>query len=339
MLHSEVPPFRNLQEDPVFDEPCEPIQHKQNQQSTRMGVAVVGNSTSKSVHGHPVAISQMQIERSPETLASESEGTRYFQYPTKGEDHHDDIEMNISSLTKGEPQKAGAKCFDDDVPMKVQTDQSKFIPLGEDVYSLIFICPFNSLAFLFALYTHILKMILMSLLLSDLFQENKTGTFGGKTCTVAATQFFLLPVAVALQDDLIKVYMRVSNMSYDAAILKDLPSAHKSKLFLSYFLQFLDGLASLSVNFLVMMKTDNIQGIFLNFAALHFLQSIDNAAFSLAGSGFLVKSIEEYCGIVKSTALPQRVSNFSTNHLDTILFTVTYGILFILYFVATFVKE
>jgi hypothetical protein len=256
--------------------------------------------------------------------------------PTADEGDQDhDVEMTMPLPTKkGESQKAGAKCFDDGMSMRVPT-QSKNVPLGEDVYSLIFICPVSSAAFVFAVYTHILKMVLMAFLLSDLTKE-QSGTFGYKDATVTITQFLLLPVAIALQDDLMKVYMRVANMSYDIAITKDVPSAHKSKLFLSYFLQFLDGITSLSVNFIVMLKTDRVLDIFLNFAALHFIQNIDNAAFSLAESGFLLKSIEEYCCIAKSSSLPWRVDDFSTIYLDTILFTATCGLLLILYFLATF---
>jgi len=243
--------------------------------------------------------------------------------------------MNMASQTKGEQlQNEAATYFADDIALNVPK-LPKNVPLGEDVYSLIFICPVNSAAFVFALHTHLLKMVLMAFLLSDLGKE-QSGTFGDKDATVTITQFLLLPVAIALQDDLMKVYMRVANMSYDIAITNDIPSAYKSKLFLSYFLQFLDGITSLSVNFIVMLKTDNILGIFLNFAALHFIQNIDNAAFSLAESGFLLKSIEEYCCIVKSSSLPRRVGDFSSIYLDTILFAATYGLLFMLYFVATF---
>ena len=68
------------------------------------------------------------------------------------------------------------------------------------------------------------------------------------------------------------VYSGISNVKYDPKALEISKYATYWKFNLSYFLRFADGVLSLSVNFGVMLETDDVLGVFLNFAALHFLQ-------------------------------------------------------------------
>jgi hypothetical protein len=49
-----------------------------------------------------------------------------------------------------------------------------------------------------------------------------------------------------------------------------------------------DGLYSLIINFVLLLITDEVLSIFLNFAALGFLQSIDDVAFHLAAHGMFI---------------------------------------------------
>jgi hypothetical protein len=202
--------------------------------------------------------------------------------------------------------------------------------LGEDVYSLIFIAPVCSGSFLFALYTIILKYALFTFLAIDLHDQSG-GEFDEKNTLIRATQFFLLPLSVALQEDLIHVYTRVANIRYDPEILKKSPAATEWKFALSFILRFLDGLYSLIINFVLLLITDEVLSLFLNFAALGFLQSVDDVAFSLVARGYLGDRMEDNCIIVKTASLPRRVGNSFTNSLDSILFVTTFGVMLAIY--------
>ena len=107
-------------------------------------------------------------------------------------------------------------------------DESEFMiederfDLGEDVYSLIFVSPICSASFWFSMYMIILKMLLFTFLALDL-HDRSNGRFDQKNFLIRCTQFFLLPVAVALQEDLIHVYTRIANIRYDPEIQQKSP--------------------------------------------------------------------------------------------------------------------
>ena len=169
-------------------------------------------------------------------------------------------------------------------------------------------------------------MALFTLLAIDVHSQS-VGKFMAKSTLIRITQFALLPVAVAIQEDLIHVYTRVANIRYDKKILKLSPAATEFKFALAFVLRFLDGLYSLIINFVLLLITDQVLSIFLNFAALGFLQSIDDLAFHLAANGYLGDGMEEICQIVRTATLPKRVGDRFANSLDTILFLTTYGVM------------
>ena len=81
---------------------------------------------------------------------------------------------------------------------------------------------------------------------------------------------------------------------------------------------------SLIINFGVMLMADSAAGLFLNFAALEFLQTIDDMAFKLAQEGFFTPTLEDWANHVEEMKLPKRKgSNFMTK-LDSVLFIATY---------------
>lgn len=219
--------------------------------------------------------------------------------------------------------RAGAS---DEEHLEEELDDERF-DLGEDVYSLIFFSPVRSWAFVFASYMIVLKITLFSFLATDLYRQSG-GNFGEiRDPLIRATQFFMLPIAIAMQEDLIHTYTRVANIKYDKSIMDISSSATEKKFALSFVLRFLDGMYSLIINFVVMLITNEVLSLFLNFAALGFLQSIDDVAFHLAANGYLGDRLEDICTLVKKSSLPRRVGDAFTNSLDTILFLTTYGVM------------
>ncbi|CAJ1963697.1 unnamed protein product [Cylindrotheca closterium] len=198
--------------------------------------------------------------------------------------------------------------------------------VGEDVYGLIFVCPVFSQAFFFAFLVVMVKFSLFLFLLVDLYRQSQGGEafFAPKDTLIRATEFLLLPIAIALQEDLIYVYIRVANIIYDPKLMNESPSATKCKFVMSFVLRLMDGLFSLTINFVLIMTTETVLGIFLNFAALHFLQGIDDVAFQMAHEGFLGDRMEYRCQEVQQTKMKRRVGDAFTNALDSVLFLLTY---------------
>eukprot|EP00980_Cylindrotheca_fusiformis_P004272 scaffold918_cov126-Cylindrotheca_fusiformis.AAC.51 len=199
--------------------------------------------------------------------------------------------------------------------------------VGQDVYGLVFASPVNSFAFAFASTVILVKFSLFSFLAVDLYRQNQDGDafFAPKDSLIRATEFLLLPIAIALQEDLIYVFTRVANIKYNRELMKTNPSATKFKFALSFVLRLMDGLASLTINFVLIMITETVLGIFLNFAALHFLQGIDDIAFQMAHEGFLGDGMESCCRVVEKITMKRRVGDIFTNALDSFLFLLTYG--------------
>lgn len=214
--------------------------------------------------------------------------------------------------------------------MKSKKEQDTY-PLAEDVYALIFAAPVCSAGFMFALYIVVTKLICYCILLSDI---NLNG-FSGFSRKSAAVKFFLLPVAVAMQEDLMEAFSAVANIAYDPKVMEIEKSATRSKFHLYTWLRAIDGILSLAVNFCVMLTTGEVLGVFLNFAALGFLQSIDDIFYELVSMGFFGDRMEHWTIRCKLMEFPRRHGDTNkslcgtklrTTHLDSVLFALTFTI-------------
>jgi len=210
--------------------------------------------------------------------------------------------------------------------------------IPEDVYAFITVAPVFSAPFIFACVVIGIKYIVYCTLLSKIL-----GNFGAKIKDAeritTAVKFFLIPITVAMQEDLMAVYAGLANARYDPKVLDISPNATKTKFALAYLLQLIDGLLSLVVNFFVMLTTADVLDVFLQFAALHFLQDIDDVFYALVEKGFFGDGMEHMATVCKQVSWPRRAgttkfSQFLTN-LDTLLFFFTFFVCLIAYIVYT----
>jgi hypothetical protein len=263
----------------------------------------------------------------PEEEKKENDGS-FFGFGGKKKDEpanaqNKSIGLDLEEGAKPAPSPTAAEEFDDEVN---HLSEERY-EVGEDVYGLIFVSPVTSPSFIFAFLVIGVKFALFTFLAMDLYKQTQEddGLFSEKDSLIRATQFLLLPIAIALQEDLIYVYTRIANIKYNKDLTLTNPSATKSKFALSFVLRFMDGLFSLTINFVLIMITENVLGIVLNFAALHFLQGIDDVAFQMAHEGFLGDLMEDRCNVVERTTMKRRVGDGFTNSLDSFLFLFTYG--------------
>lgn len=229
------------------------------------------------------------------------------------------------------------------VPVEEDNEKSPCVTeeegLSEDVYAFIAVAPVFSPSFLYALAVILIKFLIYSFLAVGIF-ENEANFDVFYSNKVQAVKFLLIPVAIAMQEDLIHVYAYAANLKYDEKVLKDHPDATKSKLVLSLLLRLMDGLFSLSVNFLVMLQThDSVIQVFLNFAALHFLQSIDDVFFLLVTKGFFGEEIEQKSDDCRKVIFPRRQENGCTKAFDSFLFFLTLLGLIVVYCFVTHTAE
>lgn len=196
--------------------------------------------------------------------------------------------------------------------------------LSEDVYAFIVAAPVFSWPFMYAFGVVLIKYLVYSVLCYGIYDDAEN-LHSSSQAKVQAVKFLLIPVAIAMQEDLIHVYAYAANLKYDPKVLEVSKDATKGKLIFSMLLRLIDGLFSLSVNFLVMLQTHaHVRQVFLNFAALHFLQSIDDVFFLLLVKGFFGDAMENMSDKCKQIIFPRRQTNGCTKSFDTILFCLTF---------------
>ena len=209
--------------------------------------------------------------------------------------------------------------------------------LPEDVYNLGFVSEYWGEAFFYAFYVYALKLSFFTFLIVQGIRvlRNAPKLDPTEHTMLLASQFLMLPVAIALDEDLISTIFIVCNLKYDEKIEEKYPSATIVKFYLFNIFRGIDGLFSLAVNFVVLLTAQNILGVFLNFAALMFLTSIDNMALELALSGYLTDSMEDQAHNAKEARLP-RNHNKLLRSMDSVLFLLILIILIIMWCVYHF---
>lgn len=200
----------------------------------------------------------------------------------------------------------------------------EMVDIPDDVYSMFFLSSYFGPGFWYAAYVTALKMALYTFLIIDAVEAPIPDIVDRK---LLATQFLMLPVAVAIQEDLTHFFFTIANVHYSKEILEVFPDATCFKFFTANFFRGFDGIYSLLVNFVILLKADTVLTLFLNFAALQFLQTIDNIALHLCMDGYLFDRMETLAHQVLEVKLPRKV-NSVFNVFDSALFLLSYlGIL------------
>jgi len=195
--------------------------------------------------------------------------------------------------------------------------------LNGDCYSLIIVSPSVTRTFFFSLFIILLKIAFYTILLQPVGLEYDFLRLASPR-DVWTARFLLIPVAVATQQDLVSAYYFFTNIRIDDDnVRKIAPHATKAKCIFSYVLRSADGMISLILNYLIMMQTNNVLAIFLNFAALQFLQGIDDVFFDLMEQGFFGDHMEVDCKLVKKVKFAKLDKNHWAHRMTVILFIIT----------------
>lgn len=202
-------------------------------------------------------------------------------------------------------------------------DEKDLVSINDDVYNMFFLSKFLGQAFFYAVYVFVLKMALFTFLIIDAIDTPIPDNVDTK---VVIAQFLMLPIAVSMQQDLIATFFLISNIKYDPILKPENPDANVIKFYVANICRGIDGMFSLLVNFIILLKADAVLSLFLNFAALQFLQHIDDLALEMAAKGYLSNRLEEVALRVQDAKLPRRHHKI-LNLMDTVLFLSTFSAL------------
>ena len=213
------------------------------------------------------------------------------------------------------------------------------IPLGENIYSLFLVSPINSWPFVFCCLVYSIKIIILSILLSDIDLKSQLT----EEPSVTVVKFCLVPVAVAMQEDMMYSFFFYANVIYSPECLKHSKSATMNRFIFSYTLRTIDGILSLFSNYFIMLITPVTLDVFLNFAALQFLYDIDDVFYELVTQGFFGDVLEGYSKICRRITMERRFGSDNTrifgclriSWLDTVLFCISLLICYIILSIVT----
>ncbi|EED91900.1 predicted protein [Thalassiosira pseudonana CCMP1335] len=211
-------------------------------------------------------------------------------------------------------------------------DDDEMHELPDDVYSMLFLSEDWSQAFWYAISIFGLKLSLLIIIAIDLYTNKSFPPNEDVPRGVKAAQFLLLPVAVAIEEELITTFFIYSNLKWSETILELNCGAELWKYHVSNLARFLDGLMFLIVNITLLLQADDILSMFLNFAALCFVQTIDNLALHLARKGYLTEPLETVAGDVLLMKLP-RNHNSKLQLLDSAMLVSTFAVLVVAWMV------
>lgn len=119
----------------------------------------------------------------------------------------------------------------------------------------------------------------------------------GTPVSVSVAQFFGVALTIsftASQGDLVKGFEHLVN-GYDENVKKQNQFAKRGKYVAAGVFQSLVGILMTTDLFILLMQSTSVIGMCLNFAALHFVQEIDDVAFMFASMGLLSQSIQLEC--------------------------------------------
>ena len=102
-------------------------------------------------------------------------------------------------------------------------------------------------------------------------------------------------------------------------------------------MRLVDGMFFLFINTMVMLQTNDVLQIFLNFAALQFLRTIDNVAVQVCLDGYWTKALQETAQDVVDMKLANRHSR-KHQLLQTSFGVVLYAVLLFLWAWVHFIK-
>ena len=173
--------------------------------------------------------------------------------------------------------------------------------LTHDSYTMIYLSNLYSLTCFYAVITILIQWMIVWFLIWDIYALGQSpGTYYAKTSLVVPAGVSLQVrcagilacfVAPCMMDDFIAAVILLEQ-GWNARILQRNPNATRFTFYLSGLLQMGTGLGLLVAIFALIVQSDTVLGMMLNFAALHFVSAIDDVAFGLARNGFVAPSIQ-----------------------------------------------
>jgi len=220
---------------------------------------------------------------------------------------------NPSSIIKEEEDKGTTKSLVDNIDAKDDNSKEEIsgsVSLTENAYSLIYTSDVGSPAFYFGLFFSLFQSMFPILALINLINE-KPNLFSvpyNIDNEVIVAGIFCIIISVPTFPDLLDSIERFHEGYDEESALKQSSGATRTKWLLAFFLQLVIGCMFQFVIFILIIQSNQVIGMSLNFAALGFITEIDDVSFSLAKRGYFPESVQKACEEVTKHKTPNHKS-------------------------------
>lgn len=199
--------------------------------------------------------------------------------------------------------------------------------LPGDSYSFLMIAPICSVPFGVGVFVVAVQMTVYTLMAESMLAQqaynNTLGVPPNVYMLVKVVQFMALLIAVVTQTDLVKGLdnIRVRNSS---SFWRSFPHASQRKLVFCIATQCLQGCLGLMTSFFLIIQSETIYDLLLNFTALEFVGQLDEAFFVLSSYGFAGKACQIATRAIEGTTyyVHTKVHRFKKILLFSVIFAV-----------------
>ncbi|KAL9187613.1 hypothetical protein ACHAXT_005991 [Thalassiosira profunda] len=238
------------------------------------------------------------------------------------DDDKDDRKEELASLTTINEAHGLRRC-----PPEVLNSRS----LARDTFSFLVFAGRCSAPSLLASIVFSLQMAIFILVSADVIDlDNELNPFNfppNVELPVRITEVLAITVAILTQDDVRKAINLLRDGYDDAAFRSAFGSGvAKSKWMLSIVLRGSEGLLGLFVTFLLIMQSDAVLDLLLNFSAMEFVSLIDDVVFALTTEGFFGSRLR---GEAKSlSSIKYRIDHPSNARMSSLITAAYFIVLF-----------
>ena len=215
-------------------------------------------------------------------ITSTNSGTRYHWWAIKAQKrmvdntdeeqvelHPQEDDGSLEAEKKGEAAPKETQSLDEAKNEEAAPERT----LIENTYSIIFVAPLASLAFVFGLIFFVFQAALATLVLLNLIDFDKDGFFEklqvpeDVRSEVAVAAYLSQALAIPLFQDLVTSIERFHE-GYHPAAMEQNPHATRGKWLFSCFLEMLSGALFQFAIFILIVQATSVVGMLLNFAGM-----------------------------------------------------------------------
>lgn len=205
-------------------------------------------------------------------------------------------------LEQMKPLVGGSDSCMDQFQQEEPNEEDWHAPFGDSVYTLLYMCEFQSQSFLYSLFVYGIQMAAISLTLVDILNNNFPPMVDLAVTIVQAVTIF---VVLAYMSDLIEAVLKLQDGFYPEVLEKH-PGATYSTWMVSCLAQLAAGLLLLTASFILTMQVTTVIEAMLNLTALLFMAEIDDLGFALAKMGFITDKLQAEAMAVANFRVPKR---------------------------------